>query len=110
MKKLEAAYRILKTLDKYQGKEEFNNQMISADKVGLGYEEWEQLLILMAKRGLIEGVAYEQTPSNPQPKIVEPVHPLITWEGLEYLEIDRVVVRGFSKCQPEVLKQAGEIF
>ena len=45
MKKLKAAYRILKTLDKYQGKEGFNNQMISADKVGLGYEEWEQLLI-----------------------------------------------------------------
>ncbi len=110
MKKLKAAYRILKTPDKYQGKEGFNNQMISADKVGLGYEEWEQLLILMAKRGLIEGVAYEQTPSNPQPKIVGPVHPLITWEGLEYLETDRVVVRGFSKCQPEVLKLAGEIF
>lgn len=84
MKKLKVAYRILKTPDKYQGKEEFNNQMISADKVGLGYE---------------------QTPSNPQPKIVKPVHPLITWEGLEYLETDRTT----SKVA-EVLKQAGEIF
>lgn len=84
MKKLEAAYRILKTLDKYQGKEGFNNQMISADKVGLGYE---------------------RTASNPQPKIVEPVHPLITWEGLEYLETNRIM----SKVA-EALKQAGEIF
>ncbi len=84
MKKLKAAYRILKTLDKYQGKEEFNNQMISADKVGLGYE---------------------QTPSNPQPKIVEPVHPLITWKGLEYLGTNRAM----SKVA-EVLKQAGVIF
>lgn len=84
MKKLKAAYRILKTLDKYQEKEGFNNQMVSADKAGLGYE---------------------QIPSNPQPKIVEPVHLLITWEGLEYLETDRIM----SKVA-EVLKQAGEIF
>lgn len=84
MKKLKAAYRILKTLDEYQEKEDFNNQRVSADKVGLGYE---------------------QTPSNPQPKIVEPVHPLIAWEGLEYLEANRIM----SKVA-EVLKQAGEIF
>lgn len=105
MKKLKAAYRILKTLDKYQGKEGFSNQMISADKVGLSYEEWEQLLILMAKRGLIEGVVYEQTLANPQPKIGEPVHPLITWEGLEYLETNKAM----SKVA-EVLRLAGEIF
>ena len=44
-------YRILATLMKYAGQADFDNDLISAKKLKMSYPEWEQLMIMLQKKG-----------------------------------------------------------
>ncbi|MDE7436675.1 MAG: YjcQ family protein [Lachnospiraceae bacterium] len=78
-------YKILKALEKAMDYDEFDTKLISHERFGISYQRWEKILIMLVKSGYIEGVAFDQTLSDYSQCIVEPIHPVITLKGLEYL-------------------------
>lgn len=102
--KTQNIYRILKKLMKYGGREDFTPELISAQKLGISYEEWEQLIILLAQHKFVEGVVYTQTLSDHFPKLVDIDHIRIGLAGVEYLEESSLM-----KKAAELLRMAGEI-
>ena len=83
---MNATYKILKLLSKYRGKEDFDYEMISAKAVKMDVDQWEQLMITLQDEGLIKGLIYTQGTSQKFPHIVEPIHPRVTFKGMEFLE------------------------
>ena len=97
-------YRILKTLLKYAGRQDFTNELISAKKLGISYEEWSYIMVLLQKSGLIDGVIHTQTLTQRFPEIVDIDHVGITISGIEYVEENSTM-----KKVGEILKEVGEI-
>ncbi len=79
-------YKILKALEKGMDLEKFNVETISHEALKITYPRWEKTLIMLAKAGYIEGIAYTQCCGEYSPKIEQPITPVITIKGLEYLE------------------------
>lgn len=102
--KLRTMYRILKTLSKYLGRQDFTNELISAKKLGVSYEEWSYLLILLQESGYVDGVVYTQTFSQRYPDIVDIDKLRITISGIEYVEENSTM-----KKIGQALKEIGEI-
>lgn len=98
-------YRILATLSKYAGCEDFDNQLISAKKLKMPYHKWEQLMILLQKKGYVDGVEYTQTLSDRFPKIASMDHVFITLDGIEYVEENSTMQK-----TGVTLRLEGEIF
>lgn len=96
-------YKILKTLQKWRGRENFSVKLISAGKMKMEFPDWEQLMIELQRSGYIDGIVYTQTLSDMFPHIVEPVTPRITMRGMEYLEENSLM-----KKAEEKLKLIGE--
>lgn len=86
MKDYKTIYKILKNLDKYAGCEDFDYELISAKRMKLSFEKWEQLMILLQRDGYIDGIVYTQTLSDKFPHIVEPIRPYITLKGIDFIE------------------------
>lgn len=78
-------YKILKALEKAMDYDEFDTKTISHERFGIPYQRWEKILIMMVRSGYIEGVIFDQTLGDYSPHIVEPIQPVITLKGLEYL-------------------------
>lgn len=102
--KTRTIYRILKTLLKYAGKQDFSNELISAKSLGISYEEWSYIMVLLQRSGLIEGVVYTQNLSQRFPEIVDIRQVGITLSGIEYVEENSTM-----KKVGELLKEVGEI-
>lgn len=86
MENFKVIYRILKALEQAMDYEEFDVNKISHTKMNISYQRWERIMIMLAKSGYIEGVIYDQCGSEYCPHIEEPIQPVITLKGLEYLE------------------------
>ena len=84
-------YRILKYLEEHLGESNLNMDEVSHEKLGISFLRWEALLKLMQEEGYIKGLVYQQTMSDSQPHVVEPVRPTITIKGLEYLTENRIM-------------------
>lgn len=78
-------YKILKSLEKAMDFEEFDISTISHEKLGITYQRWEKIMIMLSKSGYIEGMAYDQCSGDYSPKLDRPLCPVITLKGLEYL-------------------------
>lgn len=78
-------YRILKYLEEHLGESNLDMDAVSHEILGISYLRWEALLKLMQEEGYIKGLVYQQTMSDSQPHVVEPIRPGITIKGLEYL-------------------------
>lgn len=104
MDNFKAIYKILRSLDKHKGQEDFDYQSISASAMKLEYAEWEQLMIELQINGYIRGLVYTQTMSDKFPHIAEPIKPQITMKGMEYLETNSMM----SKAK-EALRMIGDI-
>lgn len=103
--KAKSIYRILATLLKYLEREDFDNQLISAEKLKMSYSEWEQLMILLQKKGYVDGVVYTQTLLDRFPKVIDISQVSITIDGIEYVEGNSTM-----KKIGETLRMEGEIF
>ncbi len=97
-------YKILRELEKNMGNEKFSIETISAEKLKVSFEKWEQLLILMQDEGYIKGLVLLKDLEQTYRHIAEPIKPQITIKGLEYL-----AENGFMAKAKEALKMAGEI-
>lgn len=102
--KTKTMYRILKTLLKYAGRQDFTNELISAKKMGISYEEWSYIMILLQKNGYVDGVVYTQNLSQRFPEIVDIDNVGITLSGIEYVEENSTM-----KKVGDILKEVGEI-
>ena len=102
--KTRTMYRILKTLLKYAGRQDFTNELISAKKLGVSYEEWSYVMILLQKSGYVDGVVYTQSLTQRFPEIVDIDRVEITLSGIEYVEENSTM-----KKVGEFLKEVGEI-
>ncbi len=78
-------YKILRELEKNMGNEKFSVETISAEKMKISFEKWEQLLILMQEEGYIKGLVLSKDLEQTYRHIAEPIKPQITIKGLEYL-------------------------
>ena len=97
-------YKILRLLDKHKGDEDFDFSLISAERLGVGYSEWEQILIELQRNDFVRGIVYTQSPGEKFPHICEPVTPSITLKGMEYL-----AENGMMEKAKNALKMLGEI-
>lgn len=79
-------YKILKALEKAMDYDEFDVNRISHIRLNITYQRWKKIIIMLAKTGYIEGVVYDQCSGGYSPHIEEPIQPMITIKGLEYLE------------------------
>ena len=86
------------------GNENFNLETISASKMKISFEKWEQLLILMQGEGYIKGLVLSKDLEQMYRHISEPIKLQITIKGLEYF-----AENGFMAKEKEALKMAGEI-
>lgn len=86
------------------GNDKFSPNSISAEKLGLPYGKWEQLLILMQDEGYIKGLVLAKSLESPLKHIAEPIFPQITIKGLEYLADNSFMVKA-----KDALKMVGEI-
>lgn len=78
-------YRILKHLETMMDCEETDVSAISHERLGITRSRWEQILIMLQKEGYIEGIVFAKSVSDDKPHIAEPIKPMITLKGLEYL-------------------------
>lgn len=81
-----AIYRILKYLRDSMGFDEYNDEPISAFRLGITEGEREQLLIMMQDEGYIKGLVLSQSLSDTRRHIAMSAVPQITIRGMEYLE------------------------
>lgn len=88
-KNFEVIYKILRHLDRFNGDDEISMVAISAAVLGISEAKWEQILIELQINGYIRGLVYTQKLGDAFPHIVEPIHPRISLEGMEYLEEKR---------------------
>ena len=99
-------YKILKALEKAMDYEVFDTSLIAPERLGITRERWEKLLIMLSKEGYIEGIVYDQVLADYSPHICEPIHPVITLKGLEYLAENNLmkkaanVIKGIKETIP----------
>lgn len=91
-------YKILKILDRYKGREDFDPSLVSAQALHCDFACWESIMIELQNAGYIRGLVC--TPAH----IVEPIHPAITLKGMEYLAENGMLAKA-----REALKLVGEI-
>ena len=104
MKSFTVIYKILKLLEVNMGREDFDYELISAKAMKIPYEQWEQLLIMMQHEGYIDGIVYARTVEDKFDHIAQPIRPVITLKGMEYLESN-----SFMAKAKETLKMIGDI-
>lgn len=99
-------YKILKSLEKAMDYDEFDARQISHTRLNISYQRWEKIMIMLVKSGYIEGVVYDQCSCDYSPHIEEPIAPVITLKGLEYLSDNTLmkkagnVLRGIKEAVP----------
>ncbi len=104
MDNFKVIYKILRELENNMGNENFSVYSISAEKMGISFQKWEQLLILMQDEGYIKGLSISSDLESSFRHITEPIKPNITMKGLEYL-----AENSFMAKAKEALRMVGEI-
>lgn len=103
MNDFKAIYKILRTLQKWRGREDFEPELISAKRLKMEYEDWEQLMIELQEGGYIKGLVYTKTLTDKWPHIAEPIEPRITLDGISFLQNNSDIQKAI-----EALKLVGE--
>ena len=99
-------YKILKALERAMDYDEFDVMQISHTRLIISYQRWEKIIIMLAKSGYVEGVIYDQCSSDYSPHIEEPIAPVITLKGLEYLSDNSLmkkaanILKGIKEAVP----------
>ena len=104
MDNFKVIYKILRSLEKNMGNDEFDIKSVSAERMNISFERWEQFLIMMQVEGYIKGLMLSNGLSSTYRHITEPIRPQITIKGLEYLAENSLMRKA-----KEALKMAGEI-
>ena len=85
MDNFKVIYRILKHLEASIDNVYTDIKAISNVALNISYERWEYLMIELQISGYIRGLVFEQSMGDNRAHLVEPINPIITLKGLEYL-------------------------
>lgn len=98
-------YKMLKALEKAMDYEEFDIKAISHERLHISYQRWEKILIMLAQSGYVTGVIFDRTMSDYSPHLCEPIHPVLTLKGLEYLSENTLMKKAenFAKGIKEIV-------
>lgn len=98
-------YKILKALEASMDFEEFDEQLISPERLGITKERRDKLLIQMQKEGYISGIGIVQYVNLASPSIDISNSVSITIKGLEYLTENSLMAKAakLAKGVAEVL-------
>lgn len=98
-------YRILKALEASMDFEEFDERLISPEKLGITKERRDKLLIQMQKEGYISGISVVQYVNLASPSVDIPNSISITIKGLEYLAENSLMTKAanLAKGVAEIL-------
>ncbi len=98
-------YRILKALEASMDFEEFDEQLISPERLGITKERRDKLLIQMQKEGYISGISVVQYVNLASPSVDIPNSISITIKGLEYLAENSLMTKAanLAKGVAEIL-------
>ena len=102
-KDYQTIYKILRTLQKWRGRENFDVALVSAKQMKMDYPDREQLMIELQEGGYIKGLVYSQGLTDQFPHLAEPITPRITLEGIAFLEENSRMAKA-----AEALKTIGE--
>lgn len=78
-------YKILKTLERALDYDEFDSSTLSAERLGISKNRWEQIWITLVKEGYVDGIHCTKELTDKCYHIAESIQPVITLKGLEYL-------------------------
>ena len=78
-------YKILKYLEASLDSNVIDVEPVSAEQLRISYERWTALLMLLQEEGYISGLRFTQTMSDSRAELLQPVCPMITLKGLEYI-------------------------
>lgn len=84
-------YRILKHQEASLDCEYTDIEPIKAERLGINHARWEQLIIMLQEEGYIKGIDITKVLGDDRSRIVEPITPVITLKGLEYLSENAVM-------------------
>lgn len=98
-------YRILKALEASMDFEEFDEQLISPERLGITKERRDKLLIQMQKEGYISGISVVQYVNLASLSVDIPNSISITIKGLEYLAENSLMTKtaNLAKGVAEIL-------
>lgn len=78
-------YKILKYLEASLDSNVIDVEPVSAEQLRISYERWTALLMLLQEEGYISGLRFTQTMRDSRAELLQPVRPMITLKGLEYI-------------------------
>lgn len=93
MEQFRIIYRILKILAQSMNDEEFDRGRLGAEALGVSEPMRAQLLKMVAREGLAEGVRVIEHDGEGPPEVRITGRPCITLKGLEYLEENSLMRR-----------------
>lgn len=98
-------YKILKALEASMDFEEFDERLISPERLGITKERRDKLLIQMQKEGYISGISVVQYVNLASPSVDIPNSISITIKGLEYLAENSLMTKAanLAKGVAEIL-------
>lgn len=85
MNNFKIIYKILKTIEKSMDYEEFDNNSISPEVLGISEQRWELFINELVEDGYIAGVVLVPIMGS-RTKKVKLVKPYLTLKGMEFLE------------------------
>ena len=104
MDNFKVIYKILRSIEKQMDCDQIDIAIISADRLKISFNRWEQIMIMLQDDRYIRGLVVEQDMEDGRRHIVEPIHPEITIRGLEYLSENTMMAKA-----KEALRMVGEI-
>lgn len=106
MDNFKVIYRILRALERMMDCEETDITPITHESLGISRMRWEQIMIMLQSNGYIDGVVYNRCITDDKPRVREPVTPIITLKGLEYLAENSLMKKagGLLKGAIDVIK------
>lgn len=91
MDNFKVIYRILKALEKSMDYEEFEQEIILPETLGIPAERWKRIIMMLSDEGYIKGVRIIATSTGAV--IIKLLNPAITLKGLEYLNENSLMRR-----------------
>jgi hypothetical protein len=92
MEDFRAIYKILKVLDRGLDDDEFDQETIGPEALGVSENRRDALLAMLADEGYVSGVTVRHYLDRPQPVVIIE-SPRVTLRGLEYLQENSLMRR-----------------
>lgn len=91
-------YKILTILEKSMDLEEFDSELLSAERLGISEPRRNRILEQLIHYGYVEGIEVYHTFDSTYPNVL-PTRPVITLKGMEYLQENSIMKKVASAAK-----------